>query len=159
MQFNCQEGDIVVVVRRIRGRLLREMLTIVRTGIENEHGYPLNFEAVRKSGELVELSPFEDSDDLRVVVLPENLPQELARFGGHRQFMIARVPGCDRFTYRLVTRNTLEPGCRIRVERQSQEILFSDGCWWAKAEELVSATEFLSAGAKRITLKGLKIES
>ena len=158
-QFNCQEGDTVVVLRRERGRLLRETLTIVRTGVENEHGYPLNFEAVGKGGDTVKLSPFEDSEDLRVVILPRELPPELARFKRHRQFIIARVPGCDRFTYCLVSRTNLEAVCRTRVERQSQDILFSDGVWWARDEELVSATEFFSAGGKRIMLKGLKLES
>jgi hypothetical protein len=44
------------------------------------------------------------------------------------------------------------------VERQAQDIQFSDGAWWARDEEVVSATEFLSAGRQRMTLKGLKIE-
>ena len=158
-QFNCEEGDTVIVVRRKRGRLLRETFTITHTGIANEHGHPLTFEAVGKSGETLKLSPFEDSDDLRVVILPKTLPAELARFKNHRDFIVARVPGCDRFTYRLVSRKSLEPVCRIRVERQSQDILFSDGVWWARDEELVSATEFFSAGGKRTTLKGLDIES
>ena len=158
-QFNCEEGDTVIVLRRRRGRLLRETLTIVRTGVENEQGYPLNFEAVSRDGEKVKLSPFEDSEDLRVVILPKTLPAELARFKSHRDFIVARVPGCDRFTYRLVSRKSLEPVCRIRVERQSQDILFSDGVWWARNEELVSATEFFSAGRKRIALKGVNIES
>ena len=157
-QFNCQEGDAVLVVRRKR-RALRESLTIIRVGIPNQHGHPLNFEAVGKNGEPVTLSPFEDSDDLRVVILPKDLPAELVRFKNHRDFIVARVPGCDRFTYRLVSRENLEPVCRIRVERQSQDILFSDGIWWARDEELVSATEFFSAGEKRITVKGLSIES
>ena len=83
----------------------------------------------------------------------------LARYKDHSQFVVARMPGCDRFTYRLVSRKNLEPVCRIRVERQAQDILFSDGVWWARDEEVVSATEFFSAGGKRITLKGLIIES
>lgn len=158
-QFNCEEGDTVIVVRRKRGRMLREVLTITRTGVKNEHGHPLNFEAVGKSGEIVTLSPFEGSDDLRVIILPKKLPAELARFKSHRDLIVARAPGCDRFTYRLVSRKNLEPVCRIRLERQSQDILFSDGIWWARDEELVSATEFFSAGGKRIALTGLKIES
>lgn len=149
----------MIVVRRKRGRMLREDLTITRAGVENEHGHPLNFEAVGKSSEIVTLSPFEDSDDLRVVILPKTLPAKLARFKKHRDFIVVRVPGCDRFTYRLVSRKSLEPVCRIRLERQSQDILFSDGIWWARDEELVSATELFSAGGKRIALKGLKIES
>jgi len=158
-QFNCQEGDTVVLVRRIRGRLLRETLTIIRTGVKNGHGHPLDFEAVGKSGRTVKLSPFEDSDDLRVIIFPKKLPAELARYKDHPELAVARMPGCDRFTYRLVSRTSLEPVCRIRVERQSQDILFSDGVWWARDEEVVSATEFFSAGGKRITLKGLKLES
>ena len=81
------------------------------------------------------------------------------RYKDHFQFVVARMPGCDRFTYRLVSRKNLEPVCRIRVERQAQDILFSDAVWWARDEEVVSATEFFSAGGKRITLKGLIIES
>lgn len=158
-QFNCEEGDTVLVVRRKGGRLLRETLTITRTGVKNEHGHPLNFEAAVKSGKTFTFSPFEDSDELRVVVLPKQFPSGLARFKNHRDFIVARVPGCDRFTYRLVGRKSLEPVCRIRVERQSQDILFSDGIWWARVEELESATEFFSAGGKRVTLKGLVIES
>lgn len=158
-QFNCEEGDTVIVVRRERGRMLREVLTITRTGVQNEHGHPLNFEAVGKTGERFKLSPFEDSDDLRVVILPKTLPAELARFKNHRDLIVARVPGCDRLTYRLVSRKNLEPVRRIRVERQSQDILFSEGIWWARDEELVSATEFFRAGGKRIALKGVKIES
>lgn len=156
VQFNCQKGDTAIVLRRKSGRLVRETFTITRTGVENEHGHPLDFEAVSKT---LKLSPFEDSEDLRVVILPKELPPELARFKGHRQFVVARVPGCDRFTYRLVSRTNLEPVCRIRVERQSQDILFSDRVWWARDEDLVSATEFFSAGGKRIKLKGLAIES
>lgn len=158
-QFNCEKGDTVLFVRRERGRLLRETLTITRTGVKNEHGHPLNFEAVSKSGKTLTLWPFEDSDTLRVVILPKKLPAELARFRNHRDFLVARVAGCDRLSYRLVSRKNLEPVCRIRVERQSQDILFSDGIWWARDEELVSATEFFSAGGKRVTLKGLVIES
>ncbi len=139
--------------------MLREFLTITRTGVQNEHGHPLKFEAVGKAGETLQLSPFEDSDDLRVVILPKTLPAELARFKGHRDCIVARAPGFDRFTYRLVSRKNLEPVCRIRLERQSQDILFSDGVWWARDEELVSATEFFSAGGKQITLKGVNIES
>lgn len=157
-QFNCEKGDTVLLVRRKRGRLLRETLTITRTGVKNEHGHPLNFEAVSKSGKTLTLSPFEDSNDLRIVILPKKLPAELVRFKKHRDFLVARVPGCDQFTYRLVGRKSLEPVCRIRVERQSQDILFSDGIWWARDEELVSATEFFSAGGKRVTLKGLTIQ-
>lgn len=158
-QFNCEKGDTVLLVRRERGRLLRETLTITRTSVKNEHGHPLNFEAVSKSGKTLTLSPFEDSDALRVVILPKKLPAESARFRNHRGFIVARVPGCDRLTYRLVSRKNLEPVCRIRLERQSQDILFSDGIWWARDEELVSATEFFSAGGERVTLKGLVIES
>lgn len=158
-QFICEKGDTVLVVRRKRECLLCETLTITRTGVKNEHGHPLNFEAVSKSGKTLTLSPFEDSDALRVVILPRKLPAELARFTYHRDFIFARVPGCDRFTYRLVSRKTFEPVCRIRVERQSQDILFSDGFWWARDEELESATEFFSAGGKRVSLKGLVIES
>lgn len=158
-QFNCEKGDTVLLVRRERGRLLRETLTITRTGVKNEHGHPLSFEAVSKSGKTLTLSPFEDSDALRVVILPKKLPAELARFRNHCDFLVARVPGCDRLTYRLVRCKNLEPVCRIRVERQSQDILFSDGIWWARDEELVSATEFFSAGGKRVTLEGLVIES
>lgn len=158
-QFNCQEGDTVVVLRRERGRLLCETLTIVSIGIENEHGHPLDFMAADKKGKAFKLSPFEDSDALRVVILPKEVPAELARYKDHPEFVVARMPGCDRFTYRLVSRKNLEPVCRIRVERQSQDILFSDGVWWARDEELVSATEFFSAGEKRITVKGLTIES
>ena len=149
----------MIVLRRKRGRMSREILTITRTGVQNEHGHPLNFEAVTKTGETFKLSPCEDSDDLRVTILPKTLPAELARFKSHRDLTVARVPGCDRFTYRLVSRKNLEPVCRIRLEQQSQDILFSDGVWWARDEELVSATGFFSAGGKRITLKGLKIET
>ena len=158
-QFNCQKGDTVVVVRRKRGRSLRETLTIVTIGIANEHGHPLDFMAADKKGKAFKLSPFEDSGGLRVIILPKELPAELARYKDHSQFVVARMPGCDRFTYRLVSRKNLEPVCRIRVERQAQDILFSDGVWWARDEEVVSATEFFSAGGKRIKLKGLIIES
>ena len=158
-QFNCQKGDTVFVVRRKRGRSLRETLTIVSIGIANEHGHPLDFMAADKKGKASKLSPFEDSDDSRVVILPKEVPAELARYKCHPKFVVARMPGCDRFTYRLVSRKNLEPVCRIRVERQAQDILFSDGVWWARDEEVVSATEFLSVGGKRITLKGLIIES
>lgn len=158
-QFNCQKGDTVVVVRRKRGRSLRETLTIFSIGIENEHGHPLDFMAADKKGKAFKLSPFEDSADSRVVILPKEVPAELARYEDHPEFVVARVPGCDRFTYRLVSRTNLEPVCRIRVERQVQDILFSDGVWWARDEEVVSATEFFSAGGKRIPLKGLIIES
>ena len=72
--------------------------------------------------------------------------------------MVARVLCCDRYTYRLVSHRNLEPVCRVRLERQTQDIQFSDGTWWAEDEEVVSATEFLSAGAQRMTLKGLQIE-
>ena len=115
--------------------------------------------AADKKGKAFKLSPFEDSDDSRVVILPKEVPAELARYKGHPEFVVARVPGCDRFTYRLVSRKNLEPVCRIRVERQAQDILFSDAVWWARDEEVVSATEFFSAGGKRVTLKGLIIES
>jgi hypothetical protein len=73
--------------------------------------------------------------------------------------MVARVPGCDRYTYRLISRRNLEPVCRVRVERQTQDIQFSGGSWRAKDGEVASATEFLSAGARRMTLKALRIES
>ena len=39
-----------------------------------------------------------------------------------------------------------------------KDIQFSDGTWWARDGEVVSATEFLNAGRQRMTLKGLKIE-
>jgi hypothetical protein len=70
--------------------------------------------------------------------------------------MVARVPGCDRYTYRLISRRNLEPVCRVRVERQTQ---FSGGSWRAKDGEVASATEFLSVGGRRMTLKALRIES
>ena len=158
-QFNCQKGDTVVVVHRKRGRSRRETLTIASIGIENEHGHRLDFMAADKTGKAFKLSPFEDSDDSRVVILPKEVPAELARYKDHSEFAVARMPGCDRFTYRLVSRKNLEPVCRVRVERQAQDILFSDGVWWARDEEVVSATEFFSAGRKRIILKGLIIES
>jgi hypothetical protein len=95
---------------------------------------------------------------VRIIVLPNELPAELAAFKDHPAVMVARVPGCDRYTYRLVSRRNLEPVCRVRVERQAQDIQFSDGNWWARDEEVVSATEFLNAGRQRMTLKGLKSE-
>ena len=158
-QFNCQKGDTVIVERRQRGRLVRRTLTIVRTGIKNEHGCPLSFLAAGIGSRRVKLAPFEDSADLRVVILPKELPAELAGFAEHPAVMVARVPGCDRYTYRLISRRNLEPVCRVRVERQTQDIQFSDGTWRAKDEEVASATEFLSAGGRRMTLKGLRIES
>jgi hypothetical protein len=158
-QFNCQKGDTVIVERRQRGRLVRRTLTIVRTGIKNEQGCPLSFLAVGKGSGQVTLAPFEDSEDLRVVILPKELPAELAGFKEHPAVIVARVPGCDRYTYRLISRRNLEPVCRVRVERQTQDIQFSDGTWRAKDEEVASATEFLSAGGRRMTLKGLRIES
>jgi hypothetical protein len=158
-QFNCQKGDTVIVERRQRGRLVRRTLTIVRTGIKNEQGCPLSFLAAGKGSRQVTLAPFEDSEDLRVVILPKELPAELAGFKAHPAVMVARVPGCDRYTYRLISRRNLEPVCRVRVERQTQDIQFSDGTWRAKDEEVASATEFLSAGGRRMTLKGLRIES
>jgi hypothetical protein len=158
-QFNCQKGDTVVVVRRKRGRSLRETLTIVSIGIANEHGHPLDFMAADKKGKAFKLSPFEDSDALRVVILPKEVPAELARYKGHPKFVVARMPGCDRFTYRLVSRKNLEPVCRIRVERQMQEILVMYAFRGARDEEVVSATEFFIACGKRITLKGLIVES
>jgi hypothetical protein len=45
------------------------------------------------------------------------------------------------------------------VERQTQDIQFSGGSWRAKDGEVASATEFLSAGGRRMTLKALRIES
>jgi len=158
-QFNCQKGDPVIVERRERGRLVRRILTIVRTGIQNEHECPLNFVAAGKGSRRVKLAPFEDSEDLRVVILPRELPAELAGFKDHPAVMVARVLGCDRYTYRLISRKNLEPVCRVRLERQTQDIQFSAGTWWAKDEEVASATEFLSAAGRRITLKGLRIES
>jgi hypothetical protein len=158
-QFNCQKGDTVIMERRQRGRLVRRTLTIVRTGIKNEHGYPLSFLAAGKGSRWVKLAPFEDSADLRVVILPKELPAELAGFKEHPAVMVARVQGCDRYTYRLISRRNLEPVCRVRVERQMQDIQFSDGTWRAKDEEVASATEFLSAGGRRMALKGLRIES
>ncbi len=158
-QFNCQIGDTVIVERRQRGRLVRRILTIVRTGIRNEHGCPLSFLAASKGSRRIKLAPFEGAEDLRVVILPRELPAELAGFKDHPAVMVARVPGCDRYTYRLINRGNLEPVCRVRVERQTQDIQFSDGTWWAKDHEVASATEFLSAGGRRMTLKGLRIES
>ena len=157
-QFNCQKGDTVIVAQRQRGKLVRNALTIVRTGIRNEHGCPLNFLAAGNGRRRVTLDPFAGSQDVRIIVLPKELPAELAAFKAHPAVMVARVPGCDRYTYRLVSRRNLEPVCRVRVERQAQDIQFSDGAWWARDEEVVSATEFLSAGRQRMTLKGLKIE-
>ena len=158
-QFNSQKGDTVIVERRKRGRLVRRILTVVRTGIENEHGCPLSFLAAGKGSRRVKLAPFEDSADLRIVILPRELPAELAGFQGHPSVMVARVPGCDRYTYRLISRRNLEPVCRVRVERQTQDIQFSGGSWRAKDGEVASATEFLSAGGRRMTLKALRIES
>ena len=157
-QFNCQKGDTVILAQRQRGKLVRNALTIVRTGIRNEHGCPLNFLAAGNGRRRVTLDPFAGSQDVRIIVLPKELPAELAAFKDHPAVMVARVPGCDRYTYRLVSRRNLEPVCRVRVERQAQDIQFSDGAWWARDEEVVSATEFLSAGRQRMTLKGLKIE-
>jgi len=138
--------------------MVRKFLTIVRTGVRNVHGCPLNFLATDKAGRRVELSPFEDSEESRIVILPAQLPAELAALINHPQMMVARVPGCDRFTYRLVGRRNLEPVCRVRVERQTQDVQFSDGTWWAKDEEVVSATQFLCAGRQRLTLNGVEIE-
>lgn len=157
-QFNCQKGDTVIVAQRKRGKLVRNALTIVRTRIRNEHGCPLNFLAAGNRRQRVTLDPFAGSQDVRIIVLPKELPAELAAFKDHPSVMVARVPGCDRYTYRLVSRRNLEPVCRVRVERQAQDIQFNDGNWWARDEEVVSATEFLSAGRQRMTLKGLKIE-
>jgi len=158
-QFNSQKGDTVIVERRKRGRLVRRILTVVRTGIENEHGCPLSFLAAGKGSRRVKLAPFEDYADLRIVILPRELPAELAGFQEHPSVMVARVPGCDRYTYRLISRRNLEPVCRVRVERQTQDIQFSGGSWRAKDGEVASATEFLSAGGRRMTLKALRIES
>ncbi len=157
-QLNCREGDTVIVAQRKRGRLVQEFLTVVQTGVRNEQGCSLAFLAESKEGKRVKLSPFEESRDLRIVVLPKELPPEVVAFKEHPAVMVARVPGCDRYTYRLVSRRNLEPVCRVRLERQTQDIQFSDGTWWAKDEEVVSATEFLSAGAQRMTLEGLQIE-
>ena len=82
-QFNSQKGDTVIVERRKRGRLVRRILTVVRTGIENEHGCPLSFLAAGKGSRRVKLAPFEDSADLRIVILPRELPAELAGFQEH----------------------------------------------------------------------------
>ena len=131
-QSNSQKGDTVVVERRERGRLVRKILTIVRTGIKNEHGCPLSFVAAGKGSRRVKLAPFEDSEDLRVVILPRGLPAELAGFKDYPAAIVARVPGCDRDTYRLISRRNLEPVCRVRLERQTQDTQFSDGTWWGQ---------------------------
>lgn len=146
------------MAQRKRGKLVRNALTIVRTGIRNEHGCPLNFLAAGNGRRRVTFDPFAGSQAVRIIVLPKELPAELAAFKDHPAVMVARVPGCDRYTYRLVSRRNLEPVCRVRVERQAQDIQFSDGNWWVRDEEVVSATEFLNAGRQRMTLKGLKIE-
>src|SRR5260370_30318552 len=101
-QFNCQTGDTVIVERRHRGRLVRRILTIVRTGIKNEHGCPLSFLGASNGSRRIKLAPFEGAEDLRVVILPRELPAELAGFKDHPAVMVARVPGCDRYTYRLI---------------------------------------------------------
>jgi hypothetical protein len=33
MQFNCQEGDTVIVAQRKHGRMVQEFLTVVQTGV------------------------------------------------------------------------------------------------------------------------------
>jgi len=32
-QFNCQEGDTVIVAQRKHGRMVQEFLTVVQTGV------------------------------------------------------------------------------------------------------------------------------
>ena len=32
-QFNCQEGDTVIVAQRKHGRMVQEILTVVQTGV------------------------------------------------------------------------------------------------------------------------------
>lgn len=156
-QFNCQTGDTVIAVRRTRNRVKQERLTIVRTGIRNEHKYPLNFAAVDAQGKTVLLSPFGILGKLEIVILPADVPPELERFKNHPTFTVARVPGRDRYTYCLVCRKNWEIVRRIRLERLSQDISFSDGIWSASDEELVSATEFFIAGPRRVALKHLAI--
>jgi len=40
-----------------------------------------------------------------------------------------------------------------------KDIQFGDGTGWAKDDEVASATEVLNARGRRMTLKGLRIES
>lgn len=78
-QFNCREGDTVIVAQRKRGRLVQEFLTVVQTGVGNEHGCPLDFLAEGKEGRRVKLSAFEGSEHLRIVVCPKSCLSSLQR--------------------------------------------------------------------------------
>ena len=117
-QFNCVIGDTVLLASRTRckGRWKTERLTIVKTGILNDHGHPLDFMAADAKGRRIQLSPFTNEDDCRVIVIaPINkLPRAAKRlFRKHLKFkaslIIARWPGRSDYTYQVLCSKSLEP--------------------------------------------------
>lgn len=158
-QFNCVVGDTVLLATRKgdKGRWKTERLTIVKTGILNDHGYPLDFMAADAKGRGIQLSPFTNEDGCRVVIIPpvKKLPQAARRlFRRNPKFkallIVARCPGRSEHTYQILCSKTLEPVTLVRTEICTRDIAFTEDEWYLGKEELTGAREAVWAGRLKL---------
>ena len=134
-QFNCVVGDVVLLASRTggRGRWKTERLTIVKTGILNDHGSPLDFMAADAKGRRIQLSPFTNEDDFRVIIVPpiNKLPRA-AKWWLRKNpkfkasLIIARSPGRSEYTYQILCSKSLEPVTLVRTEVCARDISFTE---------------------------------
>ena len=158
-QFNCVVGDKVLLATRKRGkgRWKTERLTIVKTGLLNEHGHPLDFMAADANGRMIQLSPFTNEDACRVIIIPpvKKFSQAAKRlFRKHPKFeallIVARSPGRSEYTYQILSSESLQPVTLVRTEICTRDISFTEDEWYLGKEEITSACETLQAGRLKL---------
>jgi hypothetical protein len=166
-QFNCVVGDTVLLATRKggKGRWKTERLTLVKTGILNDHGCPLDFMAADANGQRIQLSPFTNDDGCRVIIIPpiSQLPQIAKRlFAKNPKFkaslIVARCPGRGEYTYQILCSQSLEPVTLIRTEVCTRDISFTEDEWYLCEEEVINTCECLRAGRLKLPTELLPMD-
>jgi len=154
-QFNCVVGDTVLLATRTgaEGRWRTEQLAVVETGILNEAGCPLDFMAVNAKGRRIQLSPFTEADDCRVIIIPpaSKLPKAAKRLlRKHPKYkaslIVARKPGCSEYSFQVLSSKSLKPMTLVQTEVSIHGISLTEDGWYLGREEIIRGRQILQAG-------------
>lgn len=116
--------------------------------------------AADAKGRRIQLSPFTNEDDCRVVIIPpiNKLPRAAKRlFRKHTKFkaslIIARCPGRSEYSYQILCSNSLEHVTLVRTEICTRDISFTEDEWFLGEEEIINACETLRAGRLKLSME------
>jgi len=129
---------------------------IIQLKLKNEHGYALDIRIKWNTGETEKLSPF--SSYIRILA-PANEAIELQKLAKKRNLIVVRNPGCQNWSYFLVTQQFTEVYLEI-VEKNRAGLYFENQDGKLKAFEskggLEDSSTTIIAGKRRLTKEAFK---